>query len=273
MKTLPLPSPTILAFDKLLRGCGVIWFVVAAIGQLAFIGFILAYYGVRTVTMNLAAWNDKPLIDGYVAGDNIGNLTFAIHVLLASVMILFGLIQLVPHLRRANPRLHRWSGRLFLSLATIEAVSGVWLTLVRGTYLSGISAVAILFNASLILVFGTLTWRSAVRRRYGAHQLWAMRAFLAASGVWFLRVGFMGWVLINQGPVGMNDHMSGPADIVVTFGSSLIPLALFELYRAAGNSRRISFKGIASLVIAVATLFTAVGVFGTVALMWWPYLA
>ncbi len=270
----PAPSSRLTpAFaDRLLRGSGIAWFAAALVGQAAFIGFILIFYGMRTVRGDFAAWNDKPLIDGYVAGDDTGNLVFITHVLLAAVVTLGGLMQLIPALRHRFPRLHRWTGRLFLILAIVVAVSGAWLTLVRGTWLSEVSAAAILGDAVLILVFAALAWRRAVQRRFEAHRVWAMRTFMAVSGVWFLRVGLMGWVILNQGPVGMNRTLSGPADIVLTFGSYLIPLVLLEIYVAAARSRRTTPKMLAAVLTGIAALYTAVGVFGTVAFMWGPYL-
>lgn len=255
-----------------LRWAGVVWFSVAAVGQSAFIGFILAFYGVRTATGNFAGWNDKPLITGYVKGDDVGNAVFAAHVLLASVVTLGGLMQMVPALRRKWPRLHRWTGRTFLTLAIFLALSGVWMAVVRGTYLSVVSAVAILINAVLILVFAGLAWRHAIKRRFEQHRRWAMRAFMVVSGVWFLRVGIMGWIVVNRGPVGMTDTMSGPADVVLTFGSYLIPLAILELYGAAERSAGGVRKVLAAALVAVASAFTAAGVFGTIAFMWLPHV-
>jgi hypothetical protein len=255
-----------------LRWSSRLWFAVAAFGQLAFIGFILAFYGVRTATGNFAGWNDKPLIDGYIQGDGAGNAVFAAHVLLASVVTLGGLMQMFPALRSRWPRLHRWTGRTFLTLAFFMALSGVWLAVVRGTYLSVVSAVAILINAVLILVFAGLAWRHAVKRRFERHRLWAMRAFMVVSGVWFLRVGIMGWIVLNRGPVGMTDKMSGPTDVVLTFGSYLIPLAFLELHRAAEGSDSGAGKALVAAAIAVATAFTAAGVFGTIAFLWGPYV-
>lgn len=248
------------------------WFAIALVGQTAFIGFILAFYGVRTATGDFAGWNDKPLIDGYIPGDRAGNTVFAAHVLLAAVVTLCGLVQLIPGLRHNWPGLHRWTGRAFLSLAIFMALSGVWLSVVRGTYLSKISAIAILINALLILLFASLAWRDAVKRRFERHRVWAMRAFMVVSGVWFLRVGLMGWVVVNRGPVGMTDDMSGPADIVLTFGSYLIPLAILELYVVAGKSANSALKSVAAVLVLSAAAFTAIGVFGTVVLMWAPYL-
>ena len=255
-----------------LRSAGVTWFAVAASGQAAFIGFILAFYGTRTVSGRFTAWNDKPLIDGYVAGDHVGNAVFAAHVLLASVVTLMGLMQLVPALRRSHPRLHRWTGRGFLALACFMALSGIWLAAVRGTYLSVVSAVAILINGLLILAFAGLAWRHAAKRRFERHRVWAMRTFMVVSGVWFLRVGLMGWVVANQGPVGMTDDMSGPADIVLTFGSYLIPLALLEIYFAAAKATGPAPKALAAVLVFAASAYTAAGVFGTIVFMWWPYL-
>ena len=225
-----------------------------------------------TAAGNFPAWNDKPLIDGYMAGDHAGNFVFAAHVLLASVVTFAGLMQLVPPLRRAFPNWHRWTGRTFLIIACFMALSGVWLAVVRGTYLSVVSAVAILINGVLILAFAGLAWRHAVRRRFERHRIWAMRTFMVVSGVWFLRVGLMGWVVVNQGPVGMTDDMSGPADIVLTFGSYLIPLALLELYLRAGRGANAALKTFAASLVLAAAVFTAIGVFGTIAFMWAPHL-
>ncbi|WP_298126051.1 DUF2306 domain-containing protein [Brevundimonas sp.] len=266
------PAPIGGAAAGALRWAGILWFVVAAIGQAAFVGFILAFYGTRTVAGNYAGWNDKPLIDGYIAGDAVGNFVFAAHVLLASVVTFAGLMQLVPAIRRAVPALHRWTGRTFLIVAGFMALSGFWLTLVRGTSLSTVSSAAIVVDGVLILIFGGLAWQHAVKRRFDQHRLWAMRTFMAVSGVWFLRVGIMGWVLVNQGPVGMSNNLSGPADIVLVFGSYLIPLGLLELYFRAGRSAHAAPKLLTAALVLVAAVFTAIGVFGTIALMWGPYL-
>ncbi|MEE4109048.1 MAG: hypothetical protein V2I24_06855, partial [Halieaceae bacterium] len=45
-----------------LRRSALAWFAMAAVGQLAFVYFIVAYYGTRTAAGNYAGWDDKPLI-------------------------------------------------------------------------------------------------------------------------------------------------------------------------------------------------------------------
>ncbi len=258
--------------DGLLQSTGVIWFLAVLIGQGAFIYFIAAYFGSRTLAGNFAAWNDKQLIDGHIPGDHVGNAMFAAHVIFAAVITFGGLIQLVPQVRQWAPGLHRWNGRIFLVVAFGMAIGGLWLTWGRGTYLSVISAIAITGDAILILLFGAMAWRRAAARRIDEHRRWALRTFMVVSGVWFLRVGLMAWLILNQGPVGMTRYLSGPADILIIFGSYLIPLAMLEIYFAAQRSERAVPKVLASVSVLAMTGVMAVGIFGTVTLLWGPYL-
>ena len=258
--------------DRLLQMSGRAWFVTAAIGQLAFVAFIAAFYGVSTFAGDFAAWNDKPLIDGHIEGDATGNMMFASHALLAIAMTLAGLMQLTPQVRAWSPTLHRYSGRAFLLTACLLALGGLWLSWVRETHLSLISGYAISINGLLILAFAALTIRHAVRREIGRHQVWAMRLFLVANGVWFLRIAMMAWIVIAQGPVGMNRTMSGPADVVMIFGCYLVPLAVYELYRRARLSSSTGAKVAAAGLVFAAAGITAIGVFGTVAFMWLPHV-
>ena len=274
MTTVRLASPSVTTSpgETLLRRSGLAWFLVAAVGQAAFIWMIIAHYGRKTVAGNLAGWNDKPLIKGHVSGDDLGNVVFAIHVLLAAVVTLGGLLQLVPAIRARAPALHRWNGRLFFAIAYVMAAGGFWLTWVRHTYLSLISAISVSINGVLILLCATLAWRMAAGRRFDAHRRWAMRAFLVVNGVWFLRVAIMAWVLASGGGLGMNRTLSGPADMVLQFGSYLVPLVVLEAYFQAQHSTRPAVKRLVAGVMIVMTLVTAGGIAGAVAFMWGPYM-
>ncbi|MCR9196124.1 MAG: DUF2306 domain-containing protein [Hyphomonas sp.] len=270
--TISSTAPHFVTARQFLHWSGRAWFTVAAIGQLAFVVFIIAFYYTRTFSGDFAAWNDKALIDGFKEGDIMGNMMFAIHVVLAAVMTVSGLIQLIPQIRSRAPRVHRMSGRVFVLLACLLALGGLWLGWVRGTQLSSISALSVSLNGVLVLAFAVPTVAYAVRRNIALHQRWAMRFFLVASGVWFVRVGIMGWLSIAQGPVGMNASMSGPADIAITFGSYLIPLAIYEAYYRARSSSYDTAKASAATLVLVATLVTAIGVYGTIFNMWLPIL-
>lgn len=258
--------------EALLRRSGFAWFLVAVAGQMAFVSMIVAHYGRKTLNGNFAGWNDKPIIKGYVAGDAVGNTMFAVHVLLAAIVTLGGLMQLVPAIRKRVPALHRWNGRLFFIVAYAMAIGGLWLTWVRHTYLSLISGIAVSVDGVLILLCTTVAWRLARKRDFNAHRRWAMRAFLVVNGVWFLRVGIMAWVLITGGGLGMNDNLSGPADIALQFGAYLVPLAVLEMYFYGQNSRQAVTKRLVGGLVLSMTALMGVGVFGAVVFMWAPYM-
>lgn len=258
--------------NRILNWSGRAWILSAILGQLGFIVFIAMFYGLRIFSGDFAGWNDKPIIDGYIQGDTTGNYMFAIHVLFAAVMTLSGVIQLIPKIRARLPFVHRVSGRIFLSTGCLLAIGGLWMTWVRGTHMHISGAYAISIDALLILVFAVLTVKFAIRRNIKVHQRWAMRFFMVASAVWFLRVAMMGWMIIAQGPVGMTQDMSGPTDFVMMFGCYLIPLAIYELYKFAEASSFSWIKVATASLVFIATGFTILGVFGSIAYMWWPYL-
>jgi hypothetical protein len=232
------------------------WFVVAVIGQWAFLYIIASFYGPSTLTGNFQAWNkNKLLLKGYVPGDAAGNLAFAAHVLLAAVIAFGGALQLVPQLRKRALWLHRWNGRLFLVTALGGSLSGLYMEWVRGSRMDMLSAVAITINALLIIGFGLLAWRTAWRRDVAGHRRWALRTYLVANGQWFTRVGFMAWMIINRG----HDHGFFQ---FWGFGCYLVPLAFLELYLRAKEGGVRGERYAMSGALVVLTLLMGVGIFG-----------
>jgi Predicted membrane protein (DUF2306) len=249
------------------------WFVVTAIGQAIFLFYITGYYAPPVARGTLADWSKyRDLIDGHVASDTTGNMMFGIHVALAAILTLGGVLQLWPALRQRVPRLHRWNGRLFVGSALLAALGGLWLVWVRGSRLSTASDLSITLNAVLVLGFVTLAWRAARARNFSAHQDWAMRAFFVVSGVWFLRIGIMGFGLVATGVFG------APKDIVMaffpywSFGSYLVPLGVYELYRRARASSKPTARTAMAAGLMTLTLVMAGGIFGATLTMWLPPL-
>ena len=94
--------------DTALKAAAGLWFLVAVIGQWAFLYFIVAFYGPSTLQGNFEAWSKNTfLFKGYIAGDTAGNLAFAAHVLLAAVIAFGGAIQLIPQIRTRAITVHR----------------------------------------------------------------------------------------------------------------------------------------------------------------------
>jgi len=260
--------------DAALNAAATLWFWVTLAGQWTFLYFIAAFYGLSTVSGNFADWNRNPFLShGYIAGDTMGNFAFAGHVLMAMVVVLGGTLQLVAQVRRRAAWLHRWNGRIFLTMAMLVAATGLVMDVTREIALEVLASnFAISFNGVLVLVLGTLTWRMAAARNYASHRRWALRTFLLANGVLFLRLGYMAWIIINQGPVGIAKGGGGWFDISWKLGSFLLPLLILEIYLRVKQSGGTSAKFATSVLLVASSVVTAIGAFGAFNVFWRPLL-
>jgi hypothetical protein len=254
-----------------LKGTGALWFAVAFAGQLLFAVYTALYYGGAALRGDLEAWNDI-LFRGRIDGDRIGNAALSAHLALAVVVTALGPLQLIPWIRSAVPQFHRWNGRLYLLAGIVAAVAGAYLIWTRGTLGGLVNQISVTGNAVLIVIFGVIAARCAMKRDFAAHQRWATRYFLVINGVWFFRIMLMGWIIANGAPVGIGEELNGPVAYALGFAQYLVPLAIYEIYWRArdhgGTVARIAMA-LAMLAIAAATAF---GVFGAAIGMWLPSL-
>jgi hypothetical protein len=256
-----------------LNGSATFWFTAAAAGQLVFLYYIVLFYGPSTLSGNYQEWTkNHALLKGYVPGDTIGNLAFGAHALLAAYVTFGGLLQIVPRVRAWAPRFHRWNGRIFLVTAIALSLTGFYMVWMRGATTNGVGSIAVTGDGVLIIAFAAVAWAMALKRDFVSHRRWALRTWLVANGQWFFRVGIFGWILLNQGPVGLGDDLDGPVAIFLAFGCYLVPLALLELYfraQTAGAKVRTAMGA----GLSIAALFIAAGTFGAWMMIWQPVLA
>ncbi len=256
-----------------LKSAAQLWFIVATIGMWLFVYYIVGFYGSPTVQGDFEAWSrNKRLPHGFVHGDTIGNLQFAAHVLMAAVMTFGGTMQLIPQLRARFPKVHRWTGRVFIVLAILLSLGGLYMVWISGRSNLLISSISISLNAVMIIGCAVMTWRCALARDFASHRRWALRTFLLANGVLFMRLGYMAWIIINQGPVGIMKGGGGWFDIVWKFGSFLLPLLVLEIYLRVRQTGRSTSKFATAVVLIAASLVTAIGVFGAFTVFWRPLL-
>lgn len=247
------------------------WFAVAAFGQWLFVAYIIGFYGRTLATGRMQDWN-QILPEGHVPGDTVGNLMVAVHILLAAVVMGGGALQLVPAIRRRWPRFHHWNGRVYLAAVFLVAVAGLYMVLVRKGGLE-VMQFGILLNAAVVLTCAALTLRHAIARRIASHRRWALRLFLAASGVWFFRIGLMFWIVANQGPVGFDpETFTGPFLVFLSFAQTLVPLAVLELYLRIRDGRSAFGHYAMAGALAVLALVTAAGIGSAAMALWLPRL-
>lgn len=245
------------------------WFVTVCFGQWWFVAYLLLHYIVPSLRGGPAAWEGHHLATGFVSGDTWGNLAVAAHIYLAAPSIIAGQWQMIPVLRSRFPRLHRMIGYLYLSATVTLASTGFWMVWVRGNPQAGlIEHLGTTTGGILLLVFASLALSAARQRRFAAHHRWAVRLFLTASGVWFIRVAYGWWFLAGGGEPGTFRVFSA----VVSYAQYLLPLAGFERYLWAKNHDLPMPKLAAAALIAATTLLMIVGIHQAALRLWLPRL-
>jgi hypothetical protein len=251
------------------------WLVVAFAGQLVFAAYVLIFYGGAALAGEPQRWNDV-LPHGWKAGARLDNGVLAAHLAFTIVIVFGGFLQLLPAIRRRVPALHRWTGRAYLGAAATLALGGLYLVWGRGGAAGDLPQhLAISGNALIILCCAALAWRAARARRVQEHRRWALRLFIAASGVWFFRVGLMAWIGVFRAPVGFDARsFSGPFLTALAWGVYVVvPLLVLEaVLRAQRASASAPQQAAAAIGLALLTLVMAFGIVIATLGMWGPRL-
>lgn len=281
-----LPAPVLTSKPRLnsaantaLRWGVGFWWLAAVLGQWAFVAFMIAVYDGATLTGHAENWNKVFIIrGGWRAGDTIGNLSFGIHTLLGAILTFGGALQLVRQIRARAMSFHRWAGRVFMVTALVTSVTGIHMKWIRGWEFIikdpgyRIDAVGHSLDAVLIIIFAILAWRMAVGHEVASHRRWALRAYIAANGQWFLRIGVFSWILVCGGrPVGIDtETFHGPFIVFWDFASFLLPLAVLEIYMRVKESRVPSRKFAMSSGLIASGLLVLLGTAGITVALWAP---
>lgn len=255
---------------KLLKTAINSWFVVVVIGQFIFATYILGLYGVSGLAGDFERWNTSSP-HGYEANDIWGNVFFGIHMALAAVITIGGPLQLMKKVRTKFPKFHRINGRVYIFSAFVISLAGLYLSWVRGSVGGLTGSIFISINAAFIMVSAFYTIKYAVARKLAIHRKWAIRLFLAMSGVWFFRVFLMLWLTINQGPAGFDmKTFTGPALNMLYIFSYVLPIIFAGFYFKAKANGSKKGRLAVSIFLLVLTLCIFIGTITATMGMWLP---
>jgi hypothetical protein len=168
-----------------------------AVGFLSFLG-IWTSLNVYFLPGWLYAWYGKytfgqPLLHHNLTAHNPVLNHF--HRAVGVTYIVIALMQFTPELRRARPYLHRWLGRVFVSIGFLVGITGVGMT---GSSFGGwTERMANIFFGALLLACLVRALLLAREKRFALHREWMIRAFAISMGVHTLRVlyGIMTYTL------------------------------------------------------------------------------
>ncbi|EZH73354.1 hypothetical protein ATO12_20350 [Aquimarina atlantica] len=243
-----------------------VWFLTTLLGQWVFIIYLLFYYIFPAIQKGLVAWSGNQLVTGYVANDSVGNYAVATHIFISVLILGFGPLQLVPKIRNQFPIFHRWAGRIYLFAVVITSLAGLYMVWVRGNPQAGlIEHIGTTLGGVLIIIFSILTYHYARIHQISIHSLWALRLFMVASGVWYIRLGY-GWFYFMDFPSSLVKAFS----IFISYANYLVPLVFLECYFFTRRKPQKLLKYPVALLILLFTIFTMLGTIFATKYIWLP---
>jgi uncharacterized membrane protein len=144
----------------------------------------VAFYSLRYYGALADHWLDvDPKIHAVITQVPIQALT---HMLIAPVALLLGPFQFLSRLRAKYPKIHRWSGRVYVAACVIAGIGG----LATAFSASGGPVAGLGFGILAVLWVGTTlgAWRAAVARQFALHRLLMRFSYAMTFGAVTLRL-------------------------------------------------------------------------------------
>jgi hypothetical protein len=119
------------------------------------------------------------------------------HIAASGVALLVGAFQFLPQLRRAQPALHRWTGRIYVAACLIGGLAGGAIALFSAS--GPVAGWGFFMLALLWIPFTLLAWTAAMRRDFIAHERWMIRSFALTFAAVTLRLQLPIGITLTQG--------------------------------------------------------------------------
>jgi Predicted membrane protein (DUF2306) len=259
-----VPHPT-LAEDRLLRWSGRLFYFTTLAGSAIFAIYVLLR-GTGTTFENFVQWKD--LISGFpmrTAADWIANVGIGMHFLMGTVLVLAWPILFSSRIRARHRRVHRWTGRVYVTAGLLAGVGGMSYILTHGAF-SRSASIAFGIWGGVVMVSAVMSYVHARAKRFDLHRAWAIRLFALVLGSWFFDIEFQAWKDLTGG-VGIGEgDMAGPFDYAILY-LFFVPNLLVAEFFIRNTHKRIALplivKRTAVVVLALTGLIFAYAIAAT----------
>lgn len=235
--------------------------------------YIATFYGGAILAGTLEKdWNEV-LPRLYEPGSIAAATMIGMHFIAGSSVLLLGPLQFIPALRMRHPRLHRWTGRVYLVSALLAGIGGLAYLALKGAVGGIVMEIGFGLYGALTVLAALQAWRHAAARRLDLHRAWAIRLFALGIGSWLYRMYYGIW-LKGLGGAGHTGAFDGPFDMTMSFFFYVPNLLVAEYFirRHAqpvfSAPRRV--LGQAGIVALVLVLLAATWLFASA--YWLPHI-
>ncbi|MBT8145206.1 MAG: DUF2306 domain-containing protein [Gammaproteobacteria bacterium] len=245
----------------------VVWFSCAFFGL-----YILANYAAAYFDNDLLRWNNV-LPEIYVPGEPAATVGIGLHFAAGGLILILGGIQLIDGLRNRFPKLHRWTGRVYVLASMVTAIGGLSFIVIRGTVGGTVMNIGFGLYGILTLLAAIQTVRYAMAGQFHIHQAWAWRLFALAIASWLYRMEYGLWFLMADNAWHTDDFRGG-FDYFMDFFFYIPNLIIVELMISSRDQQSgVWLRNVATGVMALATLTLLFATWGFARLAWMPAIS
>lgn len=126
--------------------------------------YILANYASAYFDNDLQCWNNV-LPEIYVPGEPAASIGIGLHFAAGGMILLLGGLQLIAGIRTNYPRLHRITGRVYVTVSIIAALGGLSFNAIKGTVGGPVMDIGFGLYGALMFVAALQTIRFAMHKR------------------------------------------------------------------------------------------------------------
>jgi hypothetical protein len=148
------------------------------------------------------------------------------HVAGGLLALLLGPLQLSRTFRARYRRVHRVIGRVYVSAVGVGALCALILASTTAPAVGWAYALSLHMLASVWGVSALLAWRTAVHRRFGQHEEWADRSYIAT-------VAFVAQSLLLEIPLIAGLGSFAEVSTTIIWSSWTVPMFVYDCLRGS----------------------------------------
>lgn len=234
--------------------------------------YILANYAAAYFENDMLRWNNV-LPDIYDPNQPQASVGIGLHFAAGGLILILGGMQLLSSIRSNYPRVHHWTGRLYVVLSMVAAIGGLSFIVIKGTVGGLVMDVGFGLYGILMFVAAVQTVRYAMTRQLLDHQAWAWRLYALAIGSWLYRMDYGLWLILTD-LAGHTTEFNGWFDHIMAFFFYIPNLLIVELMiraRSQNSSKRLRIT--TSVIMLGCGALLVVATWGFARVAWLPAIA
>lgn len=189
------------------------------------------------------------------SADWIANLGIGMHYFMGMVLVLAWPILFSTKIRARHRRVHRWTGRVYVSAGFLAGVGGLSYIVSHGAFIPPAS-VAFAIWGLVMMCCAVMAFIYARARRFDLHRAWAIRLFAVVLGSWLFDIEYETWKHLTGG-LGLGaDGISGPVLYAILYLFFVPNLLVAEFFIRNKHKRLVLPQNFKWLTLASLAVFS-----------------